>query len=137
MFFGLCNLPATFQMMMNNILHPFIDHNEAVCYMDDILIHSASLADHQRITREILQTLYSYKLFLQPEKCKFEHQEVDYLGLIISKDHVVMDPIKVQGVTDWPQLMKVKDVQSFIRFMNFYCRFIWNFSEIARPLHIL
>src|SRR5258708_17879885 len=48
-----------------------------------------------------------------------------------------MDPIKVQGVTDWPQLTKVKDVQSFIGFMNFYRRFIWNFSEIAHPLHTL
>src|SRR5258708_13532785 len=50
MFFVLCNSPATFQTMMNDILCPFIDHNEAVCYMDDILIYSASLADHQRIT---------------------------------------------------------------------------------------
>jgi len=64
MFFGLCNSPATFQMMMNDILHPFIDHNKAVCYMDDILIYSTSIADHQRITQEILQTLCSYKLFL-------------------------------------------------------------------------
>src|SRR6266446_1699299 len=64
MFFGLCNSPATFQMMMNDILCPFINRNEAVCYMDDILIHSASLTDHRRITREILQTLHSYKLFL-------------------------------------------------------------------------
>src|SRR5258705_5074362 len=48
-----------------------------------------------------------------------------------------MDPIKVQGVTDWPQPTKVKDVQSFIGFVNFYRRFIWNFSEIARPLHAL
>src|SRR5260221_1439743 len=64
MFFRLCNSPATFQTMMNDILCPFIDHNEAICYMDDILIYSASLADHWRITREILQTLCSYKLFL-------------------------------------------------------------------------
>src|SRR5258708_7139156 len=111
MFFGLCNSPATFQTMMNDILCPFINRNEAVCYMDDILIYSASLADHQRITQEILQTLRSYKLFLRPEKCKFECQEVDYLRLVISKDHVAMDPIKVQGVTDWPQPTKVKDVQ--------------------------
>src|SRR6266446_5557563 len=137
MFFGLCNSPTTFQTMMNDILRPFIDRNEAVCYMDDILIYSASLTDHRRITQEILQTLYSYKLFLQLEKCKFERQEVDYLRLVISKDHVAMDPIKVQGVTDWPQLTKVKDVQSFIGFMNFYRRFIWNFSEITCPLHAL
>src|SRR6266436_3998041 len=117
MFFGLCN--------------------KAVCYMDDILIYSSSLTDHWRITQEMLQTLCSYKLFLQPEKCKFEHQEVDYLGLVISKDHVAMDPVKVQGVTDWPQPAKVKDVQSFIEFVNFYQRFICNFSEIAHPLHAL
>src|SRR5260370_29973924 len=49
----------------------------------------------------------------------------------------VMDPFKVQGVMDWPQLMKVKDVQSFIGFVNFYQRFIWNFSEITCPLHAL
>src|SRR5258708_6374591 len=137
MFFGLCNLLATFQTMMNDILCPFINRNEAICYMDDILIYSASLTDHRRITQEILQTLHSYKLFLQPEKCKFKHQEVDYLGLVISKDHVAMDPVKVQGVTDWPQPAKVKDVQSFIGFMNFYQRFIHNFSEIACPLHVL
>src|SRR5258708_2484556 len=133
MFFGLCNSPTTFQTMMNDILCPFIDHNEAVCYMDDILIYSSSLMDHQRITWEILQTLHSYKLFLRPEKCKFERQEVDYLGLVISKDHVAMDPVKVQGVTDWPQPTNVKDVQSFIGFVNFYRRFIRNFSEIPCP----
>src|SRR5260370_30744734 len=73
MFFRLCNSPATFQTMMNDILCPFIDCNEAVCYMDDILIYSSSLMDHWRITQEILQTLCSYKLFLRLEKCKFEH----------------------------------------------------------------
>ncbi len=48
-----------------------------------------------------------------------------------------MDPVKVQGVTDWPQPVKVKDIQSFIGFMNFYQRFICNFSKIACPLHVL
>src|SRR5260221_9119874 len=51
MFFGLCNSPATFQTMMNDILCPFINCNEAVCYMDDILIYSSSLMDHWRITQ--------------------------------------------------------------------------------------
>ncbi len=64
MFFRLCNSPATFQTMINDILCPFINCNEAICYMDDILIYSSSLMDHQRITWEILQTLHSYKLFL-------------------------------------------------------------------------
>src|SRR5258708_785305 len=48
-----------------------------------------------------------------------------------------MDPVKVQGVTDWPWPAKVKDIQSFIGFVNFYQRFICNFSKIACPLHAL
>src|SRR5258705_7132248 len=68
---------------------------------------------------------------------QFRTSRGDYLRLVISKDHIAMDPVKVQGVTDWPQLTKVKDVQSFIGFVNFYQRFIRNFSEIAHPLHAL
>src|SRR5260370_4208609 len=72
MFFGLCNSPAMFQTMMNDILHPFIDQNVAICYMDDILIFTPTLEEHHRVTREILETLWSHQLFLKPEKCKFE-----------------------------------------------------------------
>src|SRR5258707_13611356 len=99
MFFRLCNSPATFQTMMN-----------------DILIYSSSLVDHQRITQEILQTLHSYKLFLQLEKCKFKHQEVDYLGLVISKDHVVMDPV-VGGITVCYEAC----LQSLVSWVRVYC----------------
>ena len=60
---------------------------------------------------------------------------MDYLRLVISKDYIVMDPVKVQGVTDWLQPVKGKDVQSFIGFVNFYQRFICNFSEITHSMH--
>src|SRR5258708_22547451 len=102
MFFGLCNSPATFQTMMNDILCPFIDHNEAACYMDDILIYSSSLIDLWSITWEILQTLHSYKLFLLLVKCKVEHREEDYLRIVLSNDHPAMDPDNVQVETQCP-----------------------------------
>ena len=88
--------------------------------MDDILIHSKNLDDHGRITREVLTTLHRHKLFLKPEKCKFDRKEIDYLGLVISRGHVGMDPIKVQGVAEWPIPGKLKEVQSFLGFVNFY-----------------
>ncbi len=75
MFFGLCN--------------------KAICYMDDILIFSASLKEHCQITHKVLWTLCLHKLFLCPEKCRFKCKEVDYLGLVILKDCIAMDPIKV------------------------------------------
>src|SRR6266436_9282185 len=99
--------------------------------MDNILVYSCTLSDHQWIVHQVLSTLWGQRLFLKPEKCKFEQKEVKYLGLVISKDHVTMDLTKVHGVTEWPTPMKVKEVQSFLGFVNFYQKFIHDFSDIA------
>src|SRR5260370_36952251 len=137
MFFGLCNSPAMFQMVMNDILQDFIHNGEAICYMDDILVYSCTLSNHWQIIHQVLTTLRKWRLFLKPEKCKFEQKEVKYLGLVISKDHVAMDPTKVRGVTEWPTPTKVKEVQSFLGFVNFYRKFIRDFSDVAHPLYAL
>src|SRR6266436_6991154 len=137
MFFRLCNSPMTFQTMMNDILQDFIHNGEAICYMDDILVYSHTLSNHWRTVRQVLTTLRKRRLFLKPEKCKFEQKEVEYLGLVISKDHVAMDLMKVHGVTEWPTPTKVKEVQSFLGFVNFYWKFIRDFSDIAHPLYTL
>jgi len=78
--------------------------------------------------------LQKRKLFLRPEKCEFEKTTIEYLGLIISEGHIEMDSIKVAGVTDWPTPENKKGVQSFVGFINFYWRFIKDFSHHARPL---
>src|SRR6266436_5458488 len=137
MFFGLCNSPTMFQMMMNNILQDFIHNGEAICYMDDILVYSHTLSNHRWIVHQVLSTLQEWRLFLKPEKCKFEQKEVEYLRLVISKDHVAMDLMKVHGVMEWLTPMKVKEVQSFLGFVNFYWKFIHDFSNIACPLYAL
>src|SRR5260221_14415214 len=137
MFFGLCNSPMTFQTMMNNILQDFIHNGEVICYMDNILVYSCTLSNHQWIVHQVLSTLWEWRLFLKPEKCKFEQKEVEYLRLVILKDHVTMDLMKVHGVTEWPTPMKVKEVQSFLGFVNFYQKFIHDFSDIACPLYAL
>ena len=137
MFFGLCNSPTMFQTMMNDILRDFIHNGEAICYMDDILIYSCTLSDHWWTICQVLTTLCKWRLFLKPEKCKFEQKEVEYLGLVISKDPLAMDPTKVRGVTEWPTPTKVKEVQSFLGFVNFYQKFICDFSNVACPLYAL
>jgi len=78
--------------------------------------------------------LAEHKLFLCLEKCEFHQKQIEYLGLVILENKVVMDPVKVAGVCDWPTLENQTDVQAFIGFVNFYCCFIWDFSTIARPL---
>src|SRR5260221_9464841 len=98
-----------------------------------ISLSTPTLSDHQQIIHQVLSTLQKQRLFLKPEKCKFEWKEVEYLGLVISKDHVAMDPMKVHRVTEWLTPTKVKEVQSFLGFMNFYWKFIHDFSDIAHP----
>lgn len=134
MFFGLCNSPATFQSMMNHLFKDLIDQDVVVVYMDNILIFTENLEEHRQITENVLRILKENDLYLKPEKCEFEQEKIEYLGLIISKDRVEMDPVKVQGILDWPVPKKLKDVQAFIGFCNFYQRFIKDFSNIAKPL---
>jgi hypothetical protein len=82
----------------------------------------------------VLHRLRENRLFLWPEKCEFEKSTIEYLGIIISHNHVEMDPIKVAGVAAWPMPENKKDVQQFLGFTNFYRRFIQAFSDIAQPL---
>ena len=134
MFFGLTNSPATFQMMMNNIFQDLIMEGVVCIYIDDILIYSKTQPAHQSVMWQVLERLKEHKLYLWKEKCKFEQMCIEYLGLIISEGKVEMDPVKVQGVTEWPMTMSLKEVQSFLGFANFYKRFIKDFSLHARPL---
>ena len=134
MFFGLTNSPATFQTMMNDIFHELIMEGVVVVYLDDILIYTETIEEHRAVTRRVLELLQEHKLFLKPDKCEFEKTRVEYLGVIISHNSVEMDPVKVAGVADWPVPSNKKEVQSFLGFVNFYRRFIQDFSHHARPL---
>lgn len=134
MYFGLTNSPATFQTMMNDIFRDLIADGVVCVYLDDILIFTKTLEEHRHITRLVLERLRSNKLFLKPEKCDFEKVSIEYLGVIVSPGNVSMDPIKVAGVRDWPIPTNRREVQSFLGFVNFYRRFIQDFSHHARPL---
>jgi RNase H-like domain found in reverse transcriptase/Reverse transcriptase (RNA-dependent DNA polymerase) len=105
--------------------------------MDDILIFTETLVEHHRIVKRVLEILAKNKLYLKAEKCNFEQTQVEYLGLIISAGKMEMDPVKIEGVSHWPIPNNVKQVQSFLGFVNFYRRFIQDFSDIAKPLHDL
>jgi hypothetical protein len=137
MFFGLTNSPATFQTMMNDLFRELIDEGVVIAYIDDILIYTETLEKHHEVVKRVLEILRQNHLYLKAEKCEFEKERVEYLGLIISAGKIEMDPVKVEGVSKWPSPSNVKEVQSFLGFVNFYRRFIKDFADIARPLHDL
>src|SRR5712692_7005421 len=91
MFFGLTNSPATFQSMMNELFKDLIDTELVFIYMDDILIATKSLEQHRELVNKVLQCLQDNNLFLKPEKCDFERDQMDYLGLILKPGHIAMD----------------------------------------------
>ena len=134
MFFGLTNSPSTFQTMMNDIFRELIVEGVVVVYLDDILIFTETLEQHREITRRVLKLLKENQLFLKPDKCEFEQTKMEYLGVIISYNSIEMDPVKVAGVAEWPAPNNKKEVQSFLGFINFYWRFIQDFSHHAHPL---
>ncbi len=137
MFFGLTNSPATFQWMMNDIFHNLIAEGKVTIYLDNILIFSKDLKEHQEIVQWVLQQLRENKLFLKAEKCEFEVLETEYLGVIISENSIRMDPVKIAGIAEWPTPTKKQELQSFLGFMNFYRKFIKNYSRVVKALTTL
>ena len=134
MFFGLCNSPAMFQAMMNNIFADYIADGWLVIYMDNLLIFSADKTIHEERTRKVLQWLCEQELSLKPEKCVFNSTKVEYLRMIIRPREISMDKMKLDGVINWPTLTTLKQVCSFLGFANFYRKFIAGYSNVARPL---
>ena len=128
--FGLTNAPAAFQCFMNDIFSDLLDVS-VIIYLDDILIYSNNPADHKKHVHEVLRHLHENGLYAHLDKCHFSEDTVEYLGFILSKDRLKMDPSKVQTIQDWPEPHKVKDVQSFLGFANFYCHFISDYSAIV------
>ena len=131
--FGLTNTPATFQRFVNTIFADMLD----VCivvYLNNILIYSKDMESHQQHVREVLRHLWLHRLFAKPEKCEFHSDSVEYLGYCLSPEGLTMSPDKIQTISDWPEPHKVKDIQSFLGFANFYCWFIFNYSDIVVPL---
>ena len=106
-------------------------------YMDDILIYTRTIEHHQAVVTQVLDVLQRHQLYLKAKKCSFKFSTIEYLGLVLSEGRVEMDPIKIAGVQDWPTPKNVTEVQSFVGFINFYCRFIPNFSLVASLLHHL
>ena len=138
MFFGLTNSPATFQTMMDAIFREEIASGDVIIYMDDILIATeGDLTHHRNRVTFILKKLQDNDLFLKPEKCQFHKKEVDYLGVIVGKGQVKMDPVKVDSITTWPRPRTVTELRSFLGFGNYYKDFIKDYSKIAKPLHNL
>ncbi|QRV79674.1 Retrotransposable element Tf2 protein [Ceratobasidium sp. AG-Ba] len=134
--FGLKNAPAVLQRMMNDIFRHLLGVT-VVVYMDDILIFSEKEEDHAEHVKEVLKILRENNLYAKLSKCEFFVKKVIFLGLVITPEGISMEEEKIKAIMEWSAPRKIKEVQAFLGFVNFYRRFIAEFSKIARPLHDL
>ena len=131
--FGLTNAPASFMCLMNDIFRDELD-SIVIIYLDDILVFSENEEQHKIDLEHVLKKLEEHKLYAKLSKCEFFKSEIGFLGHIISRKGIAVDPSKVKSIVDWPTLTCVKDVQSFLGLVNYYRRFIHKLAKIAAPL---
>ena len=131
--FGLCNAPATFQAYINSALTGLVD---VICviYLDDILIYSQDIDEYDKHVRLVLDRLSEFKLYVNPNKCEFEVESVEFLGYIVNTKGVSMDPSRVLMISEWKEPKSYHELQVFLGFANFYRRFIRKYSQITTPL---
>ncbi|KAL0534048.1 hypothetical protein IC582_028325 [Cucumis melo] len=133
MSFGLTNAPAVFMDLMNRLFWEFLD-TFVIVFIDDILIYSKTEAEHEEHLRIVLQTLRDNMLYTKFSKCEFWLKQVSFLGHVVSKAGVSVDPAKIEAVTGWTRPSTVSEVRSFLGLAGYYRRFVENFSRIATPL---
>ena len=133
--FGLCNAPATFERLMEQVLSG-LPTSIALLYLDDILVPGRTFNQQIENLRTVFQRLKSARLKLNPKKCILFRKEVKYLGHVVSAHGVVPDPGKIKAIVTWPRPACVRDVRSFLGLASYYRRFIAGYSEVAAPLHL-
>jgi hypothetical protein len=131
--FGLTNAPASFQALINDTIREYLD-NFALAYLDDVLIFSKTLKEHIQHVRKVLAKVREKDLPVKLSKCEFHKHSISFLGYIVSDKGIAPDPKKVQAIEEWPEPTNVKEVQAFMGIVNYYRKFIAQFSGIATDL---
>jgi len=98
MFFGMTNLPATFQAMMNEILRDLINEGKVAAFVDNVLVETETEERHNKIVQEILRRLEENDLYVKPEKCVWKARKIGFLGVVIGPDEIEMEVEKINEV---------------------------------------
>ena len=119
---------ATFQFYIDRVLTNCLN-KFCICYLNDIFIYSDNVKAHSDHVKTVLIVLQKHRLFVKLKKCSFERNWVDYLKFIINTKNVVMNSAKIETIMSWSTSKFIKEMQLFLKFCNFYRRFVQNYSE--------
>jgi hypothetical protein len=121
MSFGSTNSPAYFMYLINKVFMEYLD-KFVVVFIDDILVYSRCDEEHEEHLRLALQKHRENRLYAKLSKCEFWMKQVAFLGHVISKGGISVDPSKVRDVLSWNALMSVGDIRSFLGLAGYYRR---------------
>ena len=131
--FGLCNAPASFERLIERVLHG-LQWQKCLCYLDDIIVFGKTFEETLENLKEVFIRFREANLKLKPKKCHLFQTEVKYLGHIVSENGISCDEQKIKVIQDWPAPRNKTEVQRLLGFLNYYRKFIPNFSIIAFPI---
>jgi hypothetical protein len=131
--FGLSNTPIVFMWLMNGAFRDYLD-KFVIVFLDDIMVYFKSEEEHEKHLRMVLQVLQEHQLYAKLSKCSFYQDQIHYLGHIISKEGIIVDPEKIEAIREWSVPKNMTEVRSFMGLDGYYRRFIVGFSRIAHPI---
>jgi len=134
--FGLSIAPSVFQRTMQNFFNGMFG-NFLFAYLDDIVVFSKDMDEHERHLRQVFERLHQHRLRISVRKSKIGLSSLRVLGFIVDKNGISADPSKLSAIHDWPLPTTKKGVQSFLGFCNYYRLLIKDYATIAAPLHNL
>ena len=121
---------------MNHVFHTFLHHFVLVLF-DDILIYNKTWTYHLAHVDRVLHLLSQHQLFLKQSKCAFGASKVEYLGHLVGKDGVGVDPKKIESMKDCLHPKTLKSLCGFMGLIGYYRKFVKNYGKIAAPLTAL
>ena len=132
--FGLTNIPAHFQDVMDKIISTEGLSDFCCCYIDDILIFSDTVEEHERHIKLVLQALYKNNLRAHPDKSIFMAPVMEFLGFNVNGIGITPMEAKVAAIKSLKSPTNVSHLRSLLGFLNYYRQFVENFSKRAAPL---
>ncbi|KAG7453964.1 hypothetical protein JOB18_002015, partial [Solea senegalensis] len=131
MAFGLCNAPATFQRLVNQVLG---DIPNCSAYLDDLVVYTSTWDEHMKILRQVFTRLAQASLTLNLAKCEFGKATVIYLGHQVGQGQVRPVDAKVEAITRYPVPTTRRELRRFLGMVGYYRNFCRNFSTVVYPL---